>query len=109
MSKKISKAKARKMADKFKKNGKGVHSAMFAADQFETLLKQSNCKGIRVYNAYDEDKKHFTMFLVGTDANGNNLLPSSDDLIEGEEYSVENDSKTCPPDCPPNDLWVYCH
>jgi hypothetical protein len=104
MSKKISKAKAKKMADKFRKNGKGISSVNFTAEQFERLLREPNCAGIRVYNAYDEDKKEFTMFLVGTDANGNNLLPAREELEDSDPYSIENDGKLCPPNCPPNDL-----
>jgi hypothetical protein len=104
MSKKISKAKARKMANKFRKEGKGISSVNFIAEQFECLLREPNCAGIRVYNAYDEDKKEFTMFLVGTDANGNNLLPAKDELEDADQYSIENDGKLCPPNCPDNDL-----
>jgi hypothetical protein len=104
MSKKISKARARKMADKFRKEGKGISSVNFTAEQFERLLKETNCAGIRVYNAYDEDKKEFTMFLVGTDANGNNLLPVKDELEDADPYSIENDGIPCPPNCPDNDL-----
>ncbi|MBX2964838.1 MAG: hypothetical protein KF845_01745 [Cyclobacteriaceae bacterium] len=104
MSKKISKARAKKMADKFRKEGKGIYSVNFTAEQFERLLKEPNCAGIRVYNAYDEDKKQFTMFLVGTDAKGNNLLPSADDLKDNDPYCIENDGDRCPPDCPKDDL-----
>lgn len=104
MSKKISKAKARRMANKFRKDGKGISSVNFTTEQFERLLKEPHCAGIRVYNAYDEDKKEFTMFLVGTDANGNNLLPSKEELEETDPYSIENEGVPCPPNCPDNDL-----
>jgi hypothetical protein len=104
MSKKISKARARKLADQFRKNGKGISSVNFTAEQFHRLLKESNCAGICVYNAYDEEKKEFTMFLVGTDENGNNLLPAKDELEDSDPYSIENDGKPCPPFCPPNNL-----
>ncbi|HRJ31076.1 MAG TPA: hypothetical protein PLV21_14030 [Cyclobacteriaceae bacterium] len=105
MSKKISKAKAKKMADQFKKEGgQAARSVNFEASQFETLLKEPGCVGIRVYNAYDEDKKQFTMFLVGTDAKGNNLLPADEFRTDGDPNSIEDDGKPCPPVCPGNDL-----
>ncbi len=103
MAKKISKSKAKKWADKFKRDGKGSRSVNFSSEDVKGILEQGGCKGLRIYNAYDEDTKKFTMFLVGTDADGNNLLPTSLERTD-EAYFIQNEGKPCPPQCPTNDL-----
>ncbi len=105
MAKKISKAKAKKWANKFKSQGNGASSAMFTKAAVMSILGQSGCEGLRIYNGYDEENPSFnyTMFLVGTTADGTNLLPVSDDSTT-EQYSIEDDAQPCPPNCPPNDL-----
>ncbi len=66
------------------------------------MLHEDRCKGLRVYNAVDDEgKEHFV--LVGTDANGGNLLPSSEESLT-ESYSLLDNGLRCPTDCPPNDL-----
>ena len=103
MSKKITKDKAKKWADKFRKDGKGASSVMFPKADVLDLLNQEGCEGIRIYNAKDEDTNTYTMFLVGTTADGTNLLPATD-FSTAEVYSIWDDGKTCPSICPINDL-----
>lgn len=104
MSKKISKATARKWANRFKRDGRGASSGNIPLEAIQSIINQPGVKGVRVYNAFDEDTRQYTMFIVGTDANGNNLLPTTEDQTEGEQYSIEDDIKVCPPNCPDNDL-----
>lgn len=106
MSKKITKDKAKKWADKFKKDGKGARSVMFSKADLIELLSQPDCEGLRIYNAYDESdsKNPYTMFLVGTKADGTNLLPDDSVSTTGVMYSIWDDGAKCPDICPPNDL-----
>ena len=106
MSKKITKDKAKKWADKFKKDGKGARSVMFPKADLLELLSQTDCEGLRIYNAYDDDasKNPYTMFLVGTKADGTNLLPTDSASITGTTYYIWDDGSKCPDACPSNDL-----
>lgn len=105
MDKKITKSKAKKWADRFSREGKGAKSVMFSKAEVLAVLNQDGCEGLRIYNAYNEDNKQtpYTMFLVGTKADGTNLLPNNEESIS-EDYSIWDDGRICPPDCPPNDL-----
>lgn len=111
---KISKAKARKWVNNYKKKHSSdknyLSSMLFDKAIVISMLNEHKCEGLRVYNAMDDEGKlHFV--LVGTDANGNNLLPP------GEEYTTKtvidsadgdpillDDGKPCPPFCPDDDL-----
>jgi len=104
MSKKIDEVKAKKSVKKFKDNRTGVvTSAMIPRSVLEDILRQPNCDGIRVYNAYNEDDKTeklgYPMITLGTDANGENQLPAMN-----TSYSIWDDHNVCPPNCPSNDL-----
>jgi hypothetical protein len=104
MSKKIDEQKAKKWVKKFKDNKTGViNSAVIPRSVIEDLLRQSNCDGIRIYNAYNESdsdgKKGYTMIALGTFENGENQLPNDD-----PSYSIWDDNPVCPPSCPSNDL-----
>lgn len=104
MSKKITKDKAKKWKDKFQKDGKGATSVKFDKADVLALLGQEDCEGLRIYNAYDDEKgQPYTMFLVGTKADGTNLLPTSGTSTT-EKYSIWDDGAVCPTTCPPNDL-----
>ncbi len=58
---------------------------------FEKILSQSNCVGIRIYNAKLENGKA-TFVIVGVDGNGN-------DIVGGV---VGDDVAPCPPWCGPS-------
>jgi hypothetical protein len=105
MGKKISKNQARQWTSSYQQNGKGAKSVMFEKADLLALLNQPECEGLRIYNAIDVDNSEqpFTMFLVGTKADGTNLLPSSEEALN-ETYFIWDDGQLCPPFCPPNDL-----
>ena len=104
MSKKITKDKAKKWADKFKKDGTGARSVMYPKADLIELLNQTDCEGLRIYNAYDDEKSENTMFLVGTKADGTNLLPDDKATSLTATYYIWDDGAACPNRCPSNDL-----
>jgi hypothetical protein len=111
---KISKAKARKWVNSYKKKHEKdknyLSSILFNKKIVMDMLNEDKCEGLRVYNAMD-DEGNLHFILVGTDANGNNILPPSDeygaktilDSAAGEPILIDDGDK-CPPICPPNDL-----
>lgn len=111
---KISKSKARKWVNNYKakhsKDKNYLSSMLFDKKIVMDMLNEDKCEGLRVYNAMDDEGKlHFV--LVGTDANGNNILPAGDEYgartiqesADGEPILV-NDGRSCPPNCPPDEL-----
>lgn len=111
---KISKSKARKWVNNYKKKHEKdknfMSSMLFDKHIVLKMLKEDRCKGLRIYNALDEEGKlHFV--LVGTDAEGKNILPKSDEYmaktveeVEGGDPIMVNDGLPCPTECPPDDL-----
>lgn len=111
---KISKSKARKWVNNYKKkHGKDknfLSSMLFNKDIVLKMLREDKCQGLRVYNALDDDGGlHFV--LVGTDAEGRNILPSGDEYlaktieeVDGGDPIMINDGLPCPTYCPPDDL-----
>lgn len=100
---KISKSKAKKWVDNYRtkhsKDKNYLLSMLFDKEVVIDMLNEDKCEGLRVYNAMDEEgKEHF--ILVGTDSKGNNLLPSSEESLT-ESYSLLDEGKRCPTDCPP--------
>lgn len=111
---KISKSKARKWVNNYKKkhgNDKNFLSSMlFDKHIVLKMLNEDKCEGLRIYNALDDEGGlHFV--LVGTDAEGNNILPSGDEYMaktieeaDGDDPILINDGQNCPPNCPDDDL-----
>lgn len=103
---KISKAKAKKWVNNYKakhsKDKNYLSSMLFDKKIVIDMLNEDKCEGLRVYNALDDEgKEHFV--LVGTDADGNNLLPSSEESLT-ESNSLLDNGIPCPPHCPSGDL-----
>ncbi|GCC51143.1 hypothetical protein SanaruYs_13630 [Chryseotalea sanaruensis] len=111
---KISKLKARKWVNNYKKkHGKDknfLSSMLFDKHIVLKMLHEDKCEGLRIYNALDDEGKiHFV--LVGTDANGNNIMPPSeeysartiDESPDGESILINN-GLPCPFACPDDDL-----
>jgi len=76
----------------------------FGGDIIRRVLNETGCVGIRIYYAID-DKGKKQVLIVGTDANGDNLLPA-----QGAEAKADDDpiivdySYPCPNYCPSNPL-----
>lgn len=111
---KISKGKARKWVNnykkKYEKDKNYLSSVLFDKKIVMDMLNEARCEGLRVYNAMDDEGNlHFV--LVGTDANGNNLLPPGDeygaktvlDSTNGDPILIDEGAR-CPPTCPDDEL-----
>lgn len=76
----------------------------FGGDIIRRVLNEQGCVGIRVYYAID-DKGQRQLLIVGTDENGDNLLPAESAEIELEDDPIiVNYSFRCPTYCPVNSL-----
>lgn len=60
------------------------------SNNYQSILSQEGCIGVRIYNAYDEVNSTTNVVLIGVDADGN-------DLNEGV---IVDKSVICPPTCP---------
>ncbi|UPQ78282.1 hypothetical protein M0M57_11700 [Flavobacterium azooxidireducens] len=60
------------------------------SNHVEAILAQDRCIGVRIYNAYDEDKLTKTVVLVGVDTLGNDM----------KEGVIVDRTVICPPHCP---------
>ncbi len=111
---KISKAKARKWINNYKrkheKDKNYMSSMLFHKKVVMDMLNEDKCVGLRVYNALDEEGKiHF--ILVGTDEKGKNILPPGDEYAaktveenaDGDPILINN-GEPCPPFCIGDDL-----
>jgi hypothetical protein len=87
-----------------KKNPKLPKGYFFGKEVIEQLLKESGCMGIRIYMGED-DNGVLHPVLVGARADQSNILPKNLAATEstGGAPQVINDSKQCPPECPPED------
>jgi len=109
----------RKEARKWIKNYKDKHEAdanflssmLFDKKIVKSMLSETGCEGLRIYNAMDDaGKLHFV--LIATDASGNNILPDQDDYTAAKTIEqvatgtviIINNGMPCPgtPGCPQN-------
>jgi hypothetical protein len=97
-------ATAKKWVAKYRaslKDPNDIRAHFFGSEIIKKILNEPGCVGIRIYYALDDSGKK-QLLLVGTDATGGNLLPSTNTDSNGN--TIADESGTCPPDCPPNDL-----
>lgn len=107
----ISLADAKQWAANYREKNPGSTEAhFFGAAIIKQILAERGCVGIRMYYTIDNHGQK-QIVLVGTDANGNNLLPSSTPSAmasfslfsdSAEENIVADVSWPCPSYCPPN-------
>jgi hypothetical protein len=72
------------------KAGAGAQlGGFFGKSAIEAIINQSECVGLRIYNAILDDGKP-TFVLCGVKANG-------DDIVNGELAEI---AVPCPPNCP---------
>lgn len=77
-------------------------SESFERSAIDALLAQEGCVGIRIYGGMTIGKVVHAV-LVGYDANGADILPSTASTLVAEEDDVIVDhSIRCPPECPPS-------
>lgn len=73
-------------------------AGLFGSEAFQALLAQPGCAGIRVYLGRHEDGA-INMVLVGTDAEGRDLVPGNPGLGENDGGETMQDGYPCP---------IYC-
>lgn len=86
-------------------NENEIQAHYFGSEIIQNILSQSNCVGIRVYYALDDNGEK-KLLLVGVDSTGENLLPSANGKVgEGDDGKTVGDySWPCPDYCPGNSL-----
>ncbi|QCK13724.1 hypothetical protein [Mangrovivirga cuniculi] len=100
----ISKAKAKKEVNNFKKgNSNKPYAYSFDKEKIEKLLNQNGAEGIRVYLT-KEDKGNTSVLICAYDADNNNIIPKGDENAPQMEESTSDDQilntgSACPPDC----------
>ncbi|HYM94354.1 MAG TPA: hypothetical protein VET23_09470 [Chitinophagaceae bacterium] len=86
----------------FQNRGILALSEAFDRAVFDAVLAEDGCEGLRIYYGMSEDLKIHAI-IVGTDANGNDILPSSgaaaNSIEDGDGYIIENGNR-CPDICP---------
>lgn len=89
----ISLGEAVKFTHTFQERNPEAIKAYYAEKKLvASLLQQTGCAGIRIYNGYDPDRNKPNLVLVGVDKNGN-------DMTEG---IILEKLKSCPSECPKN-------
>jgi hypothetical protein len=77
----------------------GTKAHFFGFEILKQILAEPTCVGIRMYYALD-DKGQRQIILVGVNADGENLLPQSQSLRDGDGNIVADASYPCPSFCP---------
>lgn len=76
-----------------------ARSESFERAAFETLLAKNGCAGLRIYYGMDETYKVHAI-IVAIDANGADILPSSNLTETEEEKDIVERGIRCPELCP---------
>ncbi|GHN02479.1 hypothetical protein WSM22_39680 [Cytophagales bacterium WSM2-2] len=93
---------AQRWTANFQKNDtKGIKAHFFGMDIIKQILSQSGCVGIRMYYALDDNGER-KLLLIGVNANGDNLLPSTQMLDAEDPNTIGDMSWPCPTYCPGN-------
>jgi hypothetical protein len=100
----ISLETAKQWTANYRRQNPGEREAhFFGFEMIKLILAEKNCMGIRMYYALDE-KGQKQLILVGVDAKGENLLPTTLKLNaarteSGKENAVADASFPCPGTC----------
>lgn len=77
-------------------------SETFERAPFDTVLAKNGCTSLRIYYGMSEDLKIHAI-IVGVDDNGDDMLPSENDIVNDEEFEDEDiieKGARCPDICP---------
>ena len=72
----------------------------FDRDVFDIVLAQEGCKGLRVYYGMKENYQVHAI-VVGVNENNEDMLPTTGMLPATENFSIIEEARRCPDDCPP--------
>jgi hypothetical protein len=87
-----------------KSESEEIRAHYFGREIIETLLNESDCAGIRIYYALDENGQK-KLLIVGVDSTGEDLLPAEGGKTEDDDENIIADfSFPCPNTCPNNGL-----
>jgi hypothetical protein len=84
-------------------NSTGVQAHYFGNEIINQLLERPGCVGIRMYYAINDEGER-KLLLIGVDAKGENMMPSSSERTSDDEDPVVDFSFPCPSYCPSNGL-----
>ncbi len=87
------------LKDEFKGKNILALSETFDRKEFETVLNQQGCTGLRIYYGMDEERKVHAI-IVGVDAQDNDILPANTIDASTVQESIIEVGKRCPVDCP---------
>jgi len=73
-------------------------AGLFPCKEFEDLMAQKGCAGIRIYLGCHEDDA-LSLIMVGVNAEGQDMVAGVAGLTENEGGEVVQDSIPCPPFC----------
>jgi hypothetical protein len=75
-----------------------VTARFIGSDILSKILAQEGCVGVRVYFGYDE-RDQIEIFFIGTDENGNDMVPDETAARDGGKYTMADSTMPCPPYC----------
>jgi hypothetical protein len=85
------------------KNPNTTRGHFFGNEIINQILNEEGCIGIRMYYGIDE-KGNKQLMLVGVDSNGEDLLPSLGESLDGGGNIIGDASFPCPDYCPTGEL-----
>ncbi len=80
-----------------------IKAHFFGSEIINKILAQSDCIGMRMYYAID-DNGGKQIILVGVDSNGNNMEPTTLELNLDDPNTIADISYPCPSFCPPREF-----
>jgi hypothetical protein len=67
---------------------------------FATIMAKQGCTGLRIYYGMTEDLKVHAI-IVGVNAEGEDMLPPENAILETDEEDIIERGNRCPDICPP--------
>jgi hypothetical protein len=102
MTKRFREQKDAIMRDEHKGRHLIRHCESFDRAAFDELLQNENCKGVRIYYGMKDDEHQIHAIIVGFDAEGKDILPSSNVAADSTDPIIIENGSGCPTVCPPS-------
>ena len=104
MTKRFREQKDSIMRDEHKGKHLIPHCESFDREAFDKLLQNENCKGVRIYYGMRENDQQINAIIVGFDADGKDLLPVENKVMDGTDPIIVDQGLPCPTNCPDSGL-----